>query len=73
MREFKVGDYVETDWESAGIEPGEQGVIIDAENPNHIQVIFPARKDLWADRGWQVARWHLKLLYRPRVKKTDNA
>ena len=66
-RKFKVGDYVETDWESAGITKGEQGIIIDAEEQENIRVMFPARNDVWSrETGWYVSAKHLKLLYRPR-------
>ena len=66
QKKYKVGDYVENNWVCAGVEPGEQGVIIDAENQNHIQVIFPARTDSWAEHGWVVGHRWLKLVYRPK-------
>lgn len=67
MTKFKVGDYVETDWGTAGVERGEQGIVIDDKYQDHIQLMFPARADIWStEAGWMVAARHLKLLYRPR-------
>ncbi len=66
IRKFKVGDYVETDWENCGIEEGEQGMVIDDEEQDRLRLMFPARSDIWAtELGWCVWAKHLKLLYRP--------
>ena len=75
-RVFKVGDYVETSHASAGVEPGEQGIIIDdSGGQTDLGLMFPARRDLWGeDRqrlsdgqyGWLVDARYLKLVYRPR-------
>ena len=69
--EFKVGDYVETDWESCGVEADEQGIVIDDRlGQGSLKLMFPARKDQWAtELGLLVAHWHLKLLYRPGSSK----
>ena len=70
---FKVGDYVETSWPSAGVEPGEQGIIIDdSKGQNQLGVMFPAKNDLWGgderqflgNFGWCVPYSRLKLICR---------
>lgn len=70
MERIKVGDYVEVlGGASAGVEIGEQGVVINAEHPGSIQVIFPARGDCWAKDdgyGWLVMAKQVKLVYRPK-------
>ena len=67
-KKFKIGDYVETDWESCGVMAGEQGIVIDDDEQDHLQLMFPARNDNWAtDSGWMVGARHLRLLYRPRI------
>lgn len=69
---FKVGDYVETDWDCAGIKPGEQGIVIEASYQDSLQLMFPARTDHWVtELGWLVSAKRLKLVYRPRQRKSD--
>ena len=75
-KEIKVGDYVEVlskddTYGNTYITSGEQGVVIDDSAQAHIQVIFPARSDLWAENGWRVTAKELKIVYRPRRRKHD--
>ena len=65
---IKTGDYVEVlGGESAGIKIGEQGFVVDGSDQGSIEVLFPARRDLWKDTGWYVRAKQVKRLYRPRV------
>ena len=75
VKKLKAGDYVEVlGGDSAGVRTGEQGIVINDDNQGSLGLMFPARHDLWAEceYGWRVDASHLKLLYRPRVKKGGN-
>ena len=81
VKEFKVGDYVEvTDDGDAGIEKGEQGIILDDSDQGDLDIMFPAstfNRGIWArgerlglgNFGWLGSASQLKLLYRPRQRK----
>ena len=70
MKKLKVGDYVEVvDAEYAGIENGEQGMVMDDKYQYSLQLMFPAREDVFSDGGFFVMAEQLKLIYRPRKGK----
>ena len=70
---IKTGDYVEVlpGAGNAGIKDGEQGVVVNGDNQNSLEVIFMAGHSCWSkDDGWPwlVKAYEVKLVYQPRFE-----
>jgi len=76
---IKTGDYVEVleGKGNCGVLDGEQGVVVDASDQDHLDIVFPARDDLWGNGekkavgnlGWLTTAGGVKLMCRLRGGK----
>ena len=65
-RTIKTGDHIEVlpSCGNAGVEDGEQGVVIDGSNQDSLAVIFPANLHWNGGHGWSVMSREVKLVCR---------